>query len=442
MNKILTSAGILALGAAGAQAVGYAPGFASADLSKPWSIGLTMNGFYDSNPLCYPDGGWPVAGGSNLPKIESWGYELSPYVSAAYSTDTTQLGGRYTFSLDYYADMPNNKTDYSHILSLFANHRFNERMTLNFDDNFVYSQEPEVLSQASGTIGVPYRTQQSSFANNANINLRNSLSERVDLVFGYANRYVNYDQNPEDVMSPTNPLGGGSLSAMLDRVENYVLANLEYKLNPQAMVLGGFQYGQINYLGDGYIQANNPDPATNPTSDSRNSRNYYMYVGGTYAFNPDLSVSLKAGAQYTDLYNSPSGYTGWNSGWAPYVDLSGVWRFTTKGTLQVGYSQSFSQTFVQAANATTMVPYVTLSYALTEKLTLSGLGKVSISEFNGGMYDGQSYQLWMLGVNAAYALNKHLSLNLGYNYDDLNSDSTAVTPYDRSRVYFGVTARY
>lgn len=425
MKRIITSAGLVVLGAAGAQAVGYAPGFASTDMTKPWSVGLTMSGFYDSNPLTYSTG--------NPGLISSWGYNLSPYVSGAYSTDQTQIGARYTFGMDYYANYPNNNTDYSHIFTLFANHQFNERYALNFANNFVYSQEPEVLG-LGGSPDVPFRTQQNNMANNANITFTSALSERMNLVLGYNNRYLDYEQSPSDATTPSNPNGVGSLQALLNRVENSVLANLEYKVNPQAMVLGGFQYGQIDYIGDGAIGYDASGDVL--MSESRNSRNYYIYAGGSYAFNPDLSVSLKVGGQYSDSYNINT------SDWSPYVDLSGQWRFSPRGSLQVGFTESFSQTYVLAANATTMVPYLNASYGITEKLTLSGLAKVAMSDFNGGAYDGQSYNLWMMGINASYALNRHLSFDVGYNYDNNDSDSAAVWSYTRSKVYFGVTARY
>jgi len=239
-----------------------------------------MNGFYDSNPLTYPTGGWPVGGGQTLPLIHSWGYNLSPWVSGAYSTDQTQIGARYMFSMDYYANFPDNKANYSHIFTLFANHRFNERFSLNFDDNFAYSQEPEVLGTAQGSIAVPYRTQQNNLANNANITFNSALTETLTLVLGYSNRYIDYEQTPQDVATAANPYGGGSLDALLTRMENYVLANLEYKLNPKAMVLGGFQYGQINYLGDGYLYSFNPiftDPSSVPTSADRNNHDHCTY---------------------------------------------------------------------------------------------------------------------------------------------------------------------
>lgn len=440
MKKLITSAGLVVLGAAGVQAAGYAPGFASTDLTKPWSVGLTLNGFYDSNPLTYPNGGFPTPSG-NLPKISSWGYQVSPFISGAYSTDQTQLGARYTFSLDYFENLPDNKASYDNILSLFADHRFSERYSIRFNNNFVMSQEPEVLSTV-GNVDVPYRTEQNNLANYANINFTSALTETMSLVLGYSNRYVDYEQGPGDVTGPTNPLGGGSLDALLTRIENYILANLEYQLNPKAMVLGGFQFGQINYLGDGYLQAGNPNPATNPKSDTRDNRNYYIYAGGSYMFNPDLSINLKAGGQFTDLYNPPTGYTGWDSGWAPFIDLSFLWRYSTRGSLQAGFTQSFSQTYVLAANATTLVPYINASYNLTEKLTVSALGKVSYSSFNGGAYDSQDYALWMLGLNLSYALNRHLSFNLGYDYDNLDSNSSAVWAYQRNRTYFGLTARF
>ena len=439
MKKIFTSAGLVVLGAAGVQAAGYAPGYGSTDNSKPWSVGLTLSGFYDSNPFCYNSG--------NPNILDSWGFEVSPYLSGAYSTDQTQFGARYTFSMDYYMNYPENKAQNSQMFNFFVNHRFSSQSALTISDNFAYASEPEVLGAAQGNSGgTPFRTQQDNFANTGTINFNQQLSELVSLVLGYSNNYINYTQTPGDITQTDpfqpnyNPYGGGSLAALLNRIENYLTANFQYQVSMQTMALVGFQYGRIGYTGNGYL-VNVPvgtDMSTVPTSDSRDSNNYYMYAGGTHAFNADLSLSLKAGAMDTVQFNSPNNY----SQWAPYVDLSLNYRYSTRGSVTVGFTQSFAATYIAANNSSSSLAYGTVSYSFTPKLTGSLLGRLNYNQFNGGSYDGQHYTYYALGLNMAYAFDRHFSFDAGYNLDYVNSDSPAVWQYDRNRVYFGVTAKY
>jgi hypothetical protein len=446
MKKLITSAGLVVLGAAGVQAAGYAPGYGSTDNSKPWSVGLTLSGFYDSNPFTYPSGGLPAPTATNpnnrLEPISSWGFEVSPFLSGAYSTDQTQFGARYTFSMDYYMNYPENKAQNSQLFNFFVNHRFSSKSSITVVDNFAYSPEPEVLSAAQGNSGgIPYRTAQDNYANTGTINFNQQLTELVSLVLGYSNNYINYTQTPSDLVTPTNPYGGGSLAALMNRIENYITANFQYQVSMQTMALVGFQYGRIGYTGDGYLYAFDPtftNPSTVPTSSDRNSNNYYLYVGGTHSFNADLSLSLKAGAMDTVQFNSPNGY----SQWAPYVDLSLNYRYSTKGSVTVGFTQSFAATYVLANNSSSSMAYATINYNFTPKLTGSLLGRLNYNNFNGGVYDGQHYTYYAVGLNMNYAFDRHFSFDAGYNLDYVSSESAAVWEYNRNRVYFGVTAKY
>jgi hypothetical protein len=435
MNKIVVSASMVALGAVGLQAAGYAPGYSSTDGSKPWSVGLTLSGFYDSNPFTY---NW-----NNPYKISSWGYEISPYLSGAYSTDQTQFGARYTFAMDYYENYPNNNAQISQLLNFFVNHRFSQRYSLTLNDNFTYSSDPAV-TQTIGGIQYPYRTQQDNLANSGTINFNAQLTELVSVVLGYANNYINYKETPDDLKDPVNnPNGVGSLAALLNRVENFLSANLQYQVSAQTMGLVGFQYGYIGYTGDGPI-ATAPD-GTLVMSDSRNSNNYYMYVGGSHTFNPDLSVSLKAGAVYADSFNAPGGSY---ANWAPYVDMSLNYQYSTSGSAQLGFTQTFAQTYVLAANSSSSQVYVNVGYDLTTKLRGSVLGRMNYNKFNapsGTGLDGENYYNWMFGVNLTYSISRHLSADVGYNFDYLDASAAqkaGMWDYNRSRVYLGITAKY
>lgn len=438
MNKIVVSASMVALGAVGLQAAGYAPGYSSTDGSKPWSVGLTLSGFYDSNPFTGPIG--------NTNNISSWGYEISPYLSGAYSTDQTQFGARYTFAMNYYENYPNNNAQISQLLNFFVNHRFSQRYSLTLNDNFTYSSDPAV-TQTIGGVQYPYRTQQDNLANSATINFNAQLTELMSLVLGYSNNYIDYKQTPADVTTTTNPLGVGSLAALLNRVENFLSANLQYQVSAQTMGLVGFQYGYIGYTGDGPIAT--AQDGTLVMSDSRNSNNYYLYAGGSHTFNPDLSLSLKAGAVYADSFNAPGGSY---ANWAPYVDISLNYQYSTSGSAQVGFTQTFAQTWVTAANASSSQVYVNVGYDLTTKLRGSVLGRMNYNNFNaptGPNYpnsiDGQNYYNWMFGVNLTYSISRHLSADIGYNFDYLDASAAqkaGLYDYNRSRVYFGVTAKY
>ena len=68
------------------------------------------------------------------------------------------------------------------------------------------------------------------------------------------------------------------------------------------------------------------------------------------------------------------------------------------------------------------------------------------SDYNGGEFDNQSEQYYLLGLDLEYRFTQNFSAHAGYNYDRLESGlKTAFVPdrsFDRNRVYIGVTASY
>ena len=133
MKKVIASAGLLALGALGAQTT-QAQMVAGAE--KPWSVSGTLRGFYDDNYDTQPDG--PDRRGS-------WGYELRPSVQVNLVEGQTTLNLSYIYSYKYYEARPNGKADQSHDVEFFLNHNFNERYSVDVADSFVIAQEPEII---------------------------------------------------------------------------------------------------------------------------------------------------------------------------------------------------------------------------------------------------------------------------------------------------------
>ena len=80
MKKLFVTVGLAAVGVSGLQAQ-FAPGITSEDMSKPWSVGATLRGFYDDNYL-------------TLPKAfarSSYGVEVSPAFSVNQTVDQTSV---------------------------------------------------------------------------------------------------------------------------------------------------------------------------------------------------------------------------------------------------------------------------------------------------------------------------------------------------------------
>jgi hypothetical protein len=449
MKRVIASASLAALGAVGVQAAGYSPDFGSTDLSKPWSVSATLRGFYDDNYNTAPD---KLPNGAKNPvKRDSFGFNVSPSASVAWSNDQTDLGARYRFGMYYFADRPQNNEDYTHQFDGFLSHNFSPRFNVYVSDAFVMAQEPEVLA-GSGPTATYYRTKGDNLRNNASLNLNAQVTQLLTLVVGYQNTIYDYSQSAQDVVSAANPIGGGSYSALLDRMEHLILLNLRWQALPSTVGVAGYQFGILNYTANEYLYAplmiagamavdgagrplgldGNPVPKSN----IRDSYNHYMYAGVDHTFNPDLTLSLRGGAQYTDLHRQS--YTDWG----PYVNVSLRYRYAVGSYAELGYMQSFSPTEILANNVSASVGYATINQQILPNLVGSVTGRMQYSKYNGGSFDKRADYYYLVGLNLTYSFNRHLSAEAGYNLDVLDSKSMAHWDFTRNRVYVGVTAKY
>src|SRR6266516_1245484 len=114
MKKLIASAGLVSVGAAGLQAA-YAPGLTPMETAKPWSIAASVRGFYDDNYNQAPS--HPSSPGVPSSQSSS-GFEISPSAKLNFPLEQTYLGVGYTYSLKYYLDRPDNKYDQYHLLTL------------------------------------------------------------------------------------------------------------------------------------------------------------------------------------------------------------------------------------------------------------------------------------------------------------------------------------
>src|SRR5436190_11367190 len=169
MNRIIVSAGLMAVGAAGVQAANTAD-LRPSETSKPWSISASLRAFYDDN--------WNTANKSvPVGPLDSFGIEVKPSASIYYLPDEqTYLGAAYVYSMKWFESRKDHSIDQSHELTRKADHRFSERFRINLNDNLVYAQEPDII-EPTGAQALFTRANQNVFRNRAAIRLNSQITE-------------------------------------------------------------------------------------------------------------------------------------------------------------------------------------------------------------------------------------------------------------------------
>lgn len=428
MKHVLTSAGLLALGAVTLHA--YDPEMSRQQTGRPWTLGATVRGFYDDNVSTSPDKlvvsttGGPVV---THPREGSFGVQISPSAHLNLPLEQTFISLGYVYALNWYENRDRN-IDQSHEFNAKLSHQFSPRHDITVSDSFVYSSEPALVDRG-GIITSPIRTDSSVFQNNGSISDNLGLTKKWALGLGYNNSWANYEQD-----------GPGSRSALLDRIEQSFRADLRYLFNPRLVGLVGYTFGLNTYTGDELIA---PAPSL-LKSDIRDSYSHRAYFGFEYDVTAKLVTSLRVGGQFTDYHETGE------TAVSPYVDASLTYRYLPGGSLEFGVRHDRNATDVSSVDTTSGLPtldaettsvYAEITHHLTRKLTGSLNVQYQISDFNFGTYNGNTENLWMLGANLEYRFDNHWSVETGYNYDILDSEITG-RGYDRNRFYVGVHVSY
>jgi hypothetical protein len=82
-----------------------------------------------------------------------------------------------------------------------------------------------------------------------------------------------------------------------------------------------------------------------------------------------------------------------------------------------------------------------INHQFNSKLSGSLLGQYSYSSYKDGGYSGNGDDDFSASVSLNYQVNRHLSAEAGYNFDDLLS-AINNRGYTRNRVYLGLSANY
>jgi hypothetical protein len=424
MKKLITSAGLVCIGAASLEAqqvYAPAPQLTETQLAKPWSVAAAVRGFYDDNYALVP---------RNL-RDDSFGWEVSPSAGLNYAMEQTYIGLSYVYGLRYF-ESRRPKTDQSHQANIKLSHAFTDRYKLDLANSFVRTREPNLVAPGFAAPLGTIRTEGDVWRNHGTATFTAGLTDQLSAVLGYANTLFDYDQT-----------GAGSRSALLDRMEHLGTANLRWQVHPSTVALVGYQFGLVDYTAN--LNTLIPYRGTFLRSGDRDNTSHYAYVGADHTFNQQLDASIRAGAQFTIFDDLPGGDYDTVT---PYVDGNVTYRLTPQSYVQVGARHSRLATDAAALDQESTTVYSSINYRVLPQMTASLLGQFQHNEFEEGQFQpgvgnfrNRNELFWLAGVNLAYEINRFLAAEVGYNYDRLDSD-LGIRSFTRNRVYVGLRASY
>jgi hypothetical protein len=420
MKKLFISMGLAAAGTSGLQAA-YSPDMS--DTSKIWTVSASLRAFYDDNYTTVGSG-----------KQGSFGVQVSPQFQLNAPLRQTEVGLRYIYGLSYYQErdrLGQAPYDQTHQFDLWVDHAFNERWQARFQDSFVVGQEPELLTPAGAGSATLQRVSGDNISNTGKFSLHTDWTKLFSTELGYQNTFYNYQNSGGTALAP-------SLAGLLNRDENLISLDFQWHIWKDTTGFFGYQYGQVNYLGNEPI-------APGYMSSARDNRSHYGYVGAQHAFLDNLTGTARVGVQYTQDYNDPSS----TSSFGPYASASLVYTYAAGSYAQVGLTHSRNATAQSTLDATghltqdqeSTVVYGSINHQFTPKLTASLVANFQDSSYHDGAFNGQSDDFYGAGLNLTYSFTHNFSMETGYNFDD----SVSAVPgqsYTRNRVYIGVTASY
>lgn len=447
MNKITTTAGIVALGAASIQAAVFAPPTGSQEATKPWSISASLRGFYDDNYSTSP---------KHLER-DSVGFEVAPSASLNLVRDQTALGLSYAYSMRWYEDRDDagmSSADHAHQVNGKLSHAFTPRFKLDLSDSFVYAQEPTLIEREGGIITGFLRGDGDVVRNHALGSFSAGLTENLTAVLGYGNEYYDYDDE-----------GLNSRSALLDRMEHLASLNLRAVVMPRTVVVGGYQYEVVDYRSNDLIGRDvlppfgTPELAYDP--EERNSNSHYIYAGVDQGISPTLNASLRGGVQltkYDDLDQVKIVNPDLDDDrLSPYVDANATWLYMPGSYAQLGVRHQRAQSDVgfiptgaglspNLDSESTSI-YGSVSHRIFGAFVASAIASYQHSNYDVERGDEFSDNYFLAGINLTYEINKFLALEAGYNFDHLDSELDEDAAQDfrsfkRNRVYVGVRGTY
>lgn len=322
----------------------------------------------------------------------------------AYNTslsDQTFFSGSYGLTLDYFENRPGDKLLDSHDLSLRLAHAFSRVTTLDVNNVFVSSRNPESL-----LAGVPLNPDQSYQSNQLDARFALPLTPKIGGTVKARSLYYDYRD--------------AALGRSLDRIENLYGVAGDYALLPEVKAVAEYRRLEIYYRKLG---------------EAKNKRSDFVMGGFDYELARKLTLSGRLGTEWRQRSSE-------RSTTAPFAELSGKYEYARDSFLVGGYAHSLDETS-DAESFTDMEVnrfFLNVQHRLTGLIAVSGSAGYEPAELKGRRgRAGIDETTIRWGAALSYLPRKNWVASATYDYDRVRSDE-AVRGMTRQRV--GVSARF
>jgi len=369
------------------------------DQERNWSAHLSLQGVYDDNI------GTSSSGNSKAGLGES----VTPSFSVRLPSERTSMGLRYTYTYTHYDNQLQDQQ--THVADATFFHSFNPRLVLTVQDSVRRGLEPSLVQDVSG-VPVVVRERGDYILNAFSSTLSYTLTRRWNVSVGGSWQLWRYDV--------------ASYASYLDRDDYSGNASMLYMLTPRTSIGGTYAYTQAQYV-------------TSGTNGVRNSNSHTLFLSAFHKFNPMLSAQLSSGVSVFQFVDRQQDF-------APYVNLSGVYNFSSLSSVSAGVT--YSMTRAEQSNFRTVDTaafYARADYKFTSKLSAALDGAYILSQYGNPIAasttgSGQE-DSWRLQLSCAYAFQNWVSLTASYIHEESSSDLLG-RAFDRNRIFMGLNLSY
>ncbi len=373
----------------------YAP-IPDQDQGKDLTVNVKAAISYDSNLF-----------GSAHGAVDSMIYSLSPRVIYNRSlTDQTFFSAGYGLTIDHFDNRPGDKTLDSHDATLRLAHAFNKSTTIDVNEMYMISRNPESL--LPGVAGADPRVlnpDQSFNRNQLDGRFTTPLNAKASTTVKARSVYFDY----------RNAVLGRSL----DRIENLYGVAGDYAILPEFKAVAEYRHQDVYYSKQGEI---------------KNKRSEYLMGGVDYAIARKLSLSSRVGVEWRERAAE-------RDVTAPFAEFSAKYDYTEKSFFVAGFGYNLEETSDTARFNDTKAKriFVNVQHSLTALIVASGSATYEPSTLQARRgFSNIDENTVRLGGALSYLPTKNWILTVSGDYDRTKSDD-AVRNLKRKRAAISAT---
>ncbi len=336
--------------------------------------------------------------------VDSTVWTLAPRIDYTASvTDQTFLSAAYGLTLDRFDDRPGDRLIDSHDIHVRLAHAFSKVTTLDLNESYVVSRNPESL-----LAGVPLNTDQSFTRNQFDGRFTTPVSPKTGLTLKGRSTYFKYRND--------------ALGRNLDRTETLLGASGEHALVPELKLVGEYRFQDVAYRRGG---------------DLKDKASHYFMAGADYEVAQRTSLSGRLGFERRSR-------DGERDLTAPYAEVSGRHEYAPKSYVAGGYGYTVEETsdVIRFTDAKVHRLFGSVQHALSALVVASGSVTYEPAQLQGrrGIPDIDETTL-RAGVALTYLATKNWTATATLDRDRVRSDDP-VRRLHRTRAAVGVTFHF